>query len=638
MLNPGGSFVLTSQTGTVSTLPTGGTLNITGGTVNVHANIRDGGGTATSTVTLNGGRLNMNGFSLGGATPLDALYLQSGTLENVGQINNGDAIAKTTSGTLVMAGNNTYTGATAVNGGVLQVSGQAVSESGTGSGDVTVNAGGTLSGDGRVGGNVFVADQATAVLYPHSGGVLTVGGNVTLAGSSTARFDLTDRFDGANDQVVLENRTLTCSGTVTIRSAGTLDTVDYVLFDVGAGGTIAGTFDPVPLWSGTTPKYAAGYRIVTVGTQVVLHYTQLNLTVTATANTKVYDGTTLAAARPTVTMGVLAAGDVGVWTETYSDKDVGTNKTLSPSGFVRDAAGNIVTGRYFIDFVQTTNGTITPRPLTVTATAANRIYDGTDTVDVTLADDRIPGDDVVVDYSLAYMTNKNAGTGKTVTVTGLFISGGADRDNYYLKNTTVTTRVNIARRPLTVTATAANKVYDGTTRATAVFADDRVAGDVLTVSGTAAFVDKNVGIGKTVNVTGIAVSGTDALNYLLQNTTAATTADIAPKPLVVTGLTANSKLFDGTTAATLTGTAKLLAAEAPGTGAGTDGRPYTGDAVSLAGTPTGSFSDPAVGYLKPVTVSGLALTGAGAANYTLAPLTLSASIFDGNPADDPKRL
>ena len=52
--------------------------------------------------------------------------------------------------------------------------------------------------------------------------------------------------------------------------------------------------------------------------------------------------------------------------------------------------------------------------------------------------------------------------------------------------------------------------------------DNRISGDVLTLASTSAsFADKNVGTGKTVSVTGISLSGTDAANYSF-NTSAVT--------------------------------------------------------------------------------------------------------------------
>ena len=56
-------------------------------------------------------------------------------------------------------------------------------------------------------------------------------------------------------------------------------------------------------------------------------------------NTKVYDGTTSAAAVPTITSGSLGTGDTANFIETYSTRNVGTGLTLTPSGTVNDGNG-----------------------------------------------------------------------------------------------------------------------------------------------------------------------------------------------------------------------------------------------------------------------------------------------------------
>jgi type VI protein secretion system component Hcp len=94
---------------------------------------------------------------------------------------------------------------------------------------------------------------------------------------------------------------------------------------------------------------------------------------------------------------------------------------------------------------------------------------------------------------------------------------------------------NVAPRNLTVSAAALDKVYDGTTSADVSLTDDRVAGDQLTVTDTgAAFSDVNVGMGKTVTVSGIAISGQDAGNYTITATTASATASITARPITIT--------------------------------------------------------------------------------------------------------
>ena len=121
--------------------------------------------------------------------------------------------------------------------------------------------------------------------------------------------------------------------------------------------------------------------------------------------------------------------------------------------------------------------------------------------------------------------------------------------------------------------------------------------------------------GKPVNVTGIAISGTDSTNYLLAATTASTTANIAAATLTVSGITAANKIYDGKTTATLnTNGAALVGIIA-------------GDTVTLGiSGAKGTFGDKNVGTGKAVTVSGLTITGASSANYTLKQPTPTASI------------
>src|SRR5439155_24266242 len=136
--------------------------------------------------------------------------------------------------------------------------------------------------------------------------------------------------------------------------------------------------------------------------------------------------------------------------------------------------------------------------LTVSATGVNKVYDGTTTATVTLSDNRVSGDAVTDSYTSASFADKNVGTGKAVSVSGISISG-TDAGNYIF-NTTASTTADITKRALTVSATGVNKVYDGTTSATVTLSDNRVSGDVFTDSyGTAAFSDKNVGTGKPVS-------------------------------------------------------------------------------------------------------------------------------------------
>jgi alpha-tubulin suppressor-like RCC1 family protein len=302
---------------------------------------------------------------------------------------------------------------------------------------------------------------------------------------------------------------------------------------------------------------------------------------------------------PTITSGNLAAGETGRFTETFDTKNVGTGKTLTPAGIVRDASNADVTANYAITFQATTNGTILPRALTVSATGVNKVYDGTISATVTLADNRVAGDLLTESYTSASFVDKNVGSWKVVNVGGISVSG-ADAGNYTF-NSTASTTADITARPLTVTATGINRIYDGTTAAAVSLADDRVGGDVLTVSYTdAQFGDKNVDTAKPVSVGGISISGADAGNYTF-NTTASTAADITA--LEITGsITVANKVYDAGTAASVIGYSLAGA--------------ISGDDVQYVGG-TATFADKNVGTGKPVTATGLSLSGADAGNYTV---------------------
>ncbi|MES3017151.1 MAG: cadherin-like beta sandwich domain-containing protein [Bacteroidota bacterium] len=88
------------------------------------------------------------------------------------------------------------------------------------------------------------------------------------------------------------------------------------------------------------------------------------------------------------------------------------------------------------------------------------------------------------------------------------------------------------------------------------------------------------------------------------------------KPLTITGITINNKVYDATTSATIAGTAALSGVE-------------TGDVanVTLGGTGAAVFTTAVVGTAKAVTVSGYSISGGASANYSLTqPTGLTANI------------
>ncbi len=194
--------------------------------------------------------------------------------------------------------------------------------------------------------------------------------------------------------------------------------------------------------------------------------------------------------------------------------------------------------------------------------------------------------------------------------------GGTDAGNYLLSTayTTSTPNYTVNQLALTVASiTSANSTYGNTVTPGAVtFTGGNVIGsDVVTSTATinsplystSGHLDAG-----SYTQTASTIGGTDAGNYLLSTAYTTPTASYTVNQATisnVTGITANNKVYDGNTAATLV------------TGAAGFNGIVTGDVLNVA-TATGAFADRNVGTDKTVNVSGITLGGADVANYVLA--------------------
>ncbi|MDX1944188.1 MAG: autotransporter-associated beta strand repeat-containing protein, partial [Pirellulaceae bacterium] len=191
-------------------LTANGTLSMTGGKITVAGDIVKGSATGSSsaTVTLDGGTLDLAGFKLGGTRLINTLNLNSGKLENVGQINNGADLVKTTIGTLTLSGTQTYSGATRVRAGTLIVSGPTASL-GDASGGTIVDSGATLALDG----GAVIANEELILngvgAAGQSGALVSISGNNSIDATSTL---------AAQDISLGEIRLASLAGTFTIDS------------------------------------------------------------------------------------------------------------------------------------------------------------------------------------------------------------------------------------------------------------------------------------------------------------------------------------------------------------------------------------------------------------------------------------
>jgi hypothetical protein len=232
------------------------------------------------------------------------------------------------------------------------------------------------------------------------------------------------------------------------------------------------------------------------------------ITVTAVTDTKTYDGTNASIGIPLVT-GSLVGGDSPGWTQTYNTKNVGTGKTLTPTGAAADGNGGL---NYSVTFVPNTTGVINQRPLTVTAVTGTKTYDGTTSSAGTplVTGSLAPGESGV--WTQSYVT-KNVGTGKTITPGGTVSAPGGPTTANYAITFTSSTAGEITTRPITVTAVTDTKAYDGTTSSAGppLVTGSLAPGD--TVAWTQTYATKDIGTGKTINAAGTVSDGNGGNNY-----------------------------------------------------------------------------------------------------------------------------
>ncbi len=423
---------------------------------------------------------------------------------------------------------------------------------------------------------------------------------LSLAGADAASFNLTTV--SINTTADITSRPITV--TAATDTKGYDGTTSSLGVPTVTSGTVVGaetenftqTFDTKDAGTGKTLTPAGNVNgesnyAITFVTDTTGVITLRPISVTATTDTKVYDGTTASSAVPTLTSGTLVGGEVANFTQTFDNRNVGTGKTLTATGNVNGESN------YAITFLTDTTGVITARPLTVTAASDTKVYDGTtsSTGIPTVTGGSIVGGETG-NFSQTFAT-RDVGFGKTLNATGN-VNG---ETNYFITFVPDTTGA-ITPFTLTLTAVADDKTYDATTTAMISSLTGNLLGaDVVTLTPTSGtFDDRNAGTDKTVTVNGIVIGGTHGGNYQLSADPVTALADIFPRALQFTAVT-DTKSYDGTTSST--GTPFLSSGVLQG-----------GDTV---GSATQTFDTRNVGTGKTLTPTATISDGNGGANYSI---------------------
>ncbi|MDB5479155.1 MAG: hypothetical protein JWO83_208, partial [Caulobacteraceae bacterium] len=393
----------------------------------------------------------------------------------------------------------------------------------------------------------------------------------------------------------------------------------------------AGTYDSKDAGTGKTVSVAGlaltgadanNYSLATSLYGNVGTITPFGLTASLTGTVaKVYDGTTVAGltgANYTLSapIGADVVALVPVTAGTYDTKDAGTGKTVSVAGLALSGADannySLATSLYG------NVGTITPLALTASLTGTvAKVYDGTTAASLGAGNYTLSapiGADVVslVPVTAGTYDSKDAGTGKTVSVAGLGLTG-PDANDYSVATLVAGNVGSVTPLALTagLTGTVA-KVYDGTTAATLGAGNytlvGAIGGDSVALNDAASgtYDTKDTGIGKTVSVAGLGLTGAEANDYTVATSVSGNVGVVTPLALTAGLIGTVAKVYDGTTVAALTGANYTLVGA------------IGGDSVALNDAANGTYDTKDVGTGKTVSVAGLGLTGANASDYSIA--------------------
>ena len=653
--NSGADYLYTSANGLAANtgvdILTGGAfaidtaLNAGTGTVAINA-----GGAVTQTATLTAAKLDLLGagasYSLTNtsnsietlAANTGAVSLTDGSSLTVGAVNATTGVSST--GAVTLSSSNPSTNLTlsgAVSAGVgsnvvLSATGNFVNNAGASAVSVSGSGSWLIYSNASTGDTFGALNSNNTAVWgtPVGGAVSATGDRYVFALQPTLTFTSTN-----------DSKTYGSDATTQIQSDFAVSGLQSGVANAFLGDTASAVFSGAPVLSSSgtaaSAQVSGGPYSITVaqgsvttldgyvfGSASTGHLTinPLALTASLVVNvTKTYDGTTAATLTGanyslSAPIGADVVSLVPVTSGSYDTKDVGTGKTVSVSGLV-------LTGAQANDYTVASDlsgavGIINPLALTASLVGSvSKTYDGTTAATLTGANYTLSapiGADVVslVPVTAGSYDTKDAGTGKTVSVSGLTLTG-ADADDYSVA-ASLSGAVGVIN-PLALTAGltgTVSKTYDGTTAATLTGANFTLSaaifGAVVSVApatpGT--YDTKDVGTGKSVSVSGLTLTGADADDYSLSTTSlSGNIGTITPLALTASLTGIVSKVYDGTTAATLTASNYLL------------GNAIAGDSVSVVPVTSGTYDTKDAGTGKSVSVSGLILTGADAEDYSV---------------------
>ena len=258
--------------------------------------------------------------------------------------------------------------------------------------------------------------------------------------------------------------------------------------------------------------------------------------------------------------------------------------------------------------------------------SASKAYDGsnavTDARGLRLELSGIKTGDQVSVSSVEYVFDTADAGNRKIKVASVTLAG-EDASKYVLDIGDVSYEATgtITRKELTASISGSvTKVYDGNTYVPdglSITLEGVIPGDKDNVTATATYTfdSADAGEGKTINATGITLTGAAAGNYVLSSSSVSDeVGTITEKALIPSISGTVSKEYDGTTGVPAGHGLSITLKDV------IDGESVSATAVSYV------YGDANVGQNKTITATGITLTGADAGNYVLSTTTASGSV------------
>ncbi|HWR01416.1 MAG TPA: YDG domain-containing protein, partial [Chlorobaculum sp.] len=396
-------------------------------------------------------------------------------------------------------------------------------------------------------GYSFGTGTSVGTVIPSSGNglVYAVSPHLTVGGIGIAG----KGYNGNANATITGTANMTGIPTSTKTGTLTSDVTGVTLNASGLSASFnnknAGNNKPVTVSGAVLSDITLGY-ILDMPSGLTADITPATLNVTGS---RLYNGTPTFGSGDLTLGGVLSGDTVNLsGSATVSSKNVGSYTSWTTSGLGLDNPNYTLTGGVV-------SAGITPASLTITAVSDTKVYDKTTLSSATPTVSGLQTGDTVSGLAESYDT-ANAGTGKTVSVTGYSVNDGNSGGNYSVHLVTNTTGVIDPR----VVALSGNRTYDGTAGADAsiLTIDNNLDGANLSLTGSGVLASKNAGSESFSGAGTLSLGGSASGNYTLGGITGNGSAvTIGQASLTLTAVS-DTKVYDKTTTASATPTVSGL--------------------------------------------------------------------------------